>query len=47
MEVGSTAQFGEKMFAERIERLAQMIEAGTLAEKKGGRHGLEAQGHVL
>ncbi len=28
---GSTAALGEKMFAERIERLAQMIESGALA----------------
>jgi creatinine amidohydrolase len=28
---GSTAALGEKMFAERIERLASMLEAGTLA----------------
>jgi creatinine amidohydrolase len=28
---GSTAALGEKMFAERIERLAQLIEAGALA----------------
>jgi creatinine amidohydrolase len=28
---GSTAALGEKMFADRIERLASMIEAGTLA----------------
>lgn len=28
---GATAAIGEKMFAERIERLAQMIESGTLA----------------
>jgi creatinine amidohydrolase/Fe(II)-dependent formamide hydrolase-like protein len=28
---GSTAALGEKMFAERIERLASMIEAGALA----------------
>jgi creatinine amidohydrolase len=27
----STAELGEKMFRERIERVAQMIEAGTLA----------------
>jgi creatinine amidohydrolase len=29
---GSTRELGEKMFAERIERLAGMIEAGRLAE---------------
>ncbi len=29
---GSTAAIGEKMFADRIERLAGLIEAGTLAE---------------
>ncbi|HLY20972.1 MAG TPA: hypothetical protein VKT83_00730 [bacterium] len=29
---GSTAQLEEKMFAERIERLARMIETGALAE---------------
>jgi len=28
---GSTAELGEKMFAERIERLASMIEAGDMA----------------